>query len=131
MLHVQRRERPCISTNQINHCFLSPLEITQLTASWRATVKFSARVGGRNVKYLNRVKERGEREGESYPLISLSLSSLALNDEAPRHQQNRHTHTHILTHISTTLRVRMQSELCSTVVELFILNVPYPAHALL
>lgn len=25
MLHVQRRERPCISTNKINHCVLSPL----------------------------------------------------------------------------------------------------------
>lgn len=92
MLHVQRRERPCISTDKINHCFQSPFDRIHMTANWIATVSFTARVKGRNVKYLNRVKKKREREGESYPLISLSLSTLAMNDEAPR--QNRHTQTH-------------------------------------
>lgn len=59
----RERERPCISTNKINHCLLSPLEITHLTASRRVAVKDSARVGERNVKYLSRVKERERESG--------------------------------------------------------------------
>lgn len=66
--------------------------------------------------------KEGEK-GSSYPLIS--ISSLALNNEAP--SQNTHTRTH--TQNFVTLRVRVQSELCSTVIFDLHFNVPNLFHA--
>lgn len=43
----------------------------------------------------SRKRGRERKKGESYPLISLSLRYLALNNEAPTEITDTHQHTHI------------------------------------